>query len=55
VTLLYVGKFERDGTGEECTKAGPFDAVARPNYPGPGWTQVFSSDEGALYRRDSGA
>jgi YYY domain-containing protein len=52
VTLLYVGEFERHGTGDDCTKAGPFDAVGRAGYPGSGWTEVFSSDGGTLYRRD---
>jgi YYY domain-containing protein len=55
VTLLYVGIFERDGTGDECTKAGPFEAVNRPDYPGAGWTEVFSSDGGTLYRHDPGS
>jgi uncharacterized membrane protein len=54
VTLLYVGKFESDGTGEECAKAGPFEAAQSPDYPGPGWTAVFSSDEATLYRRIAG-
>jgi uncharacterized membrane protein len=51
VTLLFVGKFERSGTGDDCAKAGPFDAVARADYPGAGWTEIFSSDGGTLYRR----
>lgn len=53
VTLLYVGQFERNGTGDDCTKAGPFDAVQRADYPGSGWTKVFSGDGGTLYRRTS--
>ncbi|HEY7030389.1 MAG TPA: DUF2298 domain-containing protein [Thermomicrobiales bacterium] len=55
VTLLYVGEFEQHGTGDDCTKAGPFDAVDRAGYPGSGWTAVFSDDGGTLYRRGTGS
>jgi YYY domain-containing protein len=50
VTLLYVGKFEREGA-DRCEPAGPFAEVTDPAYPGPGWTEVFASGDSRLYRR----
>jgi uncharacterized membrane protein len=51
ITLLYVGEFERNGSGPDCEKGGPYPSVEGADYPGAGWTEVFSSDDGALYRR----
>jgi YYY domain-containing protein len=51
VTLLYVGRFESQGAGRDCAIAGPFPAVENEGYPGDGWTLVFESDHGRLYRR----
>lgn len=51
-TLLYVGAYERYGTGA-CATAGPFPQVADPAFPGDGWEQVFASGETAIYRRTS--
>ena len=50
-TLLYVGSFERNGAGPNCEMAGPFPSVNDPEFPGPGWEEVFSSGEARLYRR----
>jgi uncharacterized membrane protein len=49
VTLLVVGAFERNGASS-CAVAGPFLSVAKPNYPGDGWTQVFASGETRIFR-----
>ncbi|CAN5696193.1 DUF2298 domain-containing protein [soil metagenome] len=51
VTLLYVGSFERFGAGDACDIAGPFPAVVEPDFPGPGWTEVYSSGGSRIYRR----
>lgn len=53
VTLMYVGDFERNGSGGDCEKGGPYPVVDRADYPGAGWTEVFSSDGGTLYRRET--
>jgi uncharacterized membrane protein len=52
VTLLYVGRFERDGASG-CENAGPFPSVNDADYPGPGWTEVFVSGDSKIYRRAS--
>jgi uncharacterized membrane protein len=49
-TLLFVGEYERNGTGA-CVLAGPYPSVASSEFPGPGWEQVFSSGQSAIYRR----
>lgn len=49
-TLLFVGDYERNGTAA-CALAGPYPAVANPDFPGPGWEQVFASGQSAIYRR----
>ena len=51
VTLLFVGSFERDGAGSACEKAGPYPIVNDPNFPGPGWEEVFASGDSRIYRR----
>jgi uncharacterized membrane protein len=53
-TLLFVGEFERNGTAA-CTLSGPYPSVANPEFPGPGWEQVFSSGQSAIYRRTESA
>lgn len=50
VTLLYVGRFERDGSGG-CELAGPYSSVLTEGYPGAGWTEIFASGDARLYRR----
>ncbi|MGH2560021.1 MAG: DUF2298 domain-containing protein [Thermomicrobiales bacterium] len=53
VTLLVVGFFERQGT-TACEIAGPYPRVSQPDYPGPGWEEVFASGEARIYRRVDG-
>lgn len=50
VTLLYIGKYETNGT-ERCPIAGPFAGVSAPTYPGAGWMLVFQSDGARIYRK----
>jgi YYY domain-containing protein len=50
-TLLYVGSFERYGAGPNCEIAGPFPTVNDPEFPGPGWEEVFASGDARIYRR----
>ncbi len=56
VTLIYIGPTETNGTGAETQPGsfapGPFPAASDPNYPGPGWTEVFNQDGARIYRRD---
>ncbi len=52
VTLLYVGTFEREGArGCKDAEAEPVEAASLPGYPGPGWQEVFTSDDVQIYRR----
>jgi hypothetical protein len=50
ITLLYVGRFERDGSGG-CDLAGPYPSVLEEGYPGDGWTEIFASGDARIYRR----
>jgi len=55
VTLIYIGQTEMTGGGKspraDCAP-GPFVSASNPNFPGPGWTQVFWNDGTRIYRRD---
>ncbi len=54
VTLLYVGTFEREGArGCKDAEAEPVEAAAVPGYPGPGWQEVFTTEDVQIYRRAS--
>jgi YYY domain-containing protein len=50
ITLLYVGRFERDGSSG-CDLAGPYPSVLEEGYPGDGWTEIFASGDARIYRR----
>ncbi|CAN5728988.1 hypothetical protein BH23CHL4_BH23CHL4_11770 [soil metagenome] len=50
-TLLFVGSFERAGAGSACERAGPYPMVNDPDFPGPGWVEVFASGDARIYRR----
>jgi uncharacterized membrane protein len=60
VTLLYVGPIEQRGpiypnreTFTETCAPGPFASAADPAFPGAGWTQVYTNEEGVrIYRRE---
>lgn len=57
VTLLYIGRPETSGVegleaSPECAP-GPFPEATSPEFPGPGWTEVFSEDGVRILRRDS--
>jgi len=49
ITLLYLGTYERVGT--YCAVGGPYPEINQPDYPGSGWTTVFTSDQVQIYRR----
>lgn len=49
-TLLFVGSYERAGAAG-CSIAGPYPSVQSPDFPGPGWEQVFASGQSVIYRR----
>ncbi len=56
VTLLYVGTFEREGArGCKDAEAEPVEATAVPGYPGPGWQEVFTTEDVQIYRRAAAA
>lgn len=55
VTLLYVGRYERDDAGSVCEVAGAYPAVRAAGYPGPGWETAFESGEVRVYRRSATA
>lgn len=54
ITLIYIGAAEMKGgdkrPGADCAP-GPFPNASNPNFPGPGWTQVFWNDGTRVYRR----
>ncbi len=50
MTLIYIGRVERQLT-ERCDVSGPYEGVASPAFPGPGWDRVFASGDVAIYRR----
>jgi YYY domain-containing protein len=62
VTLIYIGPTERNGPiypdpdklDDLSTCApGPFENANNPEFPGAGWTEVYTNDEGVrIYRRD---
>lgn len=54
VTLLYVGRYEREDWRQICDVAGPYPEVSEPGYPGPGWEPAFEQGEVTIYRRLSG-
>jgi uncharacterized membrane protein len=51
VTLLYLGRYEREDWRDECGVAGPYPGLDDPGYPGAGWDLVFDEDEVRIYRR----
>lgn len=51
VDWLVVGEFESGDLQADCPHAGPYPAVKQPGYPGPGWTEAFSSGTTRIYRR----
>lgn len=59
VSLLYIGRPELSGVpGVEPSPTcapGPFPEATSPEFPGPGWTEVFSEDGVRILRRDTGA
>ncbi len=60
VTLVYIGAMEQRGPiypdREEVTDTcapGPFENANNPDWPGAGWTLVYTNEEGVrIYRRD---
>jgi len=57
VTLIFIGRTETDGVdvtgGATATCApGPFPEATSPEFPGPGWTEVFSEDGVRILRRN---
>jgi YYY domain-containing protein len=55
VTLIYIGPTETQGIGAEPSATfapGPFPGANDPNYPGPGWSEVFNEGGSRIYRRD---
>jgi uncharacterized membrane protein len=55
VTLIYLGPVELNGGGPDANPTcspGPFPGASVPNYPGPGWTQVFTEGEVRIFRKD---
>ncbi len=57
VTLIYIGRPETQGVpGVEPSTTcapGPFPNTASPDFPGEGWTEVFSDDGLRILRRDA--
>ncbi len=51
VTLLFVGRYEREEVGHLCAVAGAYPAVRSPGYPGHGWEVAFESGDVRVYRR----
>jgi uncharacterized membrane protein len=59
VTLLYMGPLEQQGgpyrtqqPNSTCVP-GPFANATDPAFPGEGWTEVYTNDDGVrIYRRD---
>jgi YYY domain-containing protein len=59
VTLIYMGPIERNGSPsprdspDEGCSPGRYPNAANPEFPGEGWTEVFSDESGTrIYRRD---
>ncbi len=61
VTLIFIGPLELHGRhvpGDELDTTdicapGPFPNASNPEFPGEGWTEVYSNDAGVrIYRRD---
>lgn len=57
VTLIYIGPVETRGSeyqqavdGPTCAP-GPFEGVARHDYPGPGWEKVFDNGSVKIFRK----
>jgi YYY domain-containing protein len=51
ITLLVVGDLEKYGVNDEdCTRAGPYESITVPGYPGEGWTLVYDGQT-KIYRR----
>ena len=59
VTLLYIGRAELSGVDSPSAEPsptcapGPFAETTSPEFPGPGWTEVFSEDGVRILRRDT--
>ena len=53
ITLLYVGRYERENWQRECPAAGPYPGLEAPGYPGPGWEVAFAAGDVTIYRRDA--
>ncbi len=61
VTLIFIGPLEVNGTGptgddrpvasDQCAP-GPFPNASNPEFPGAGWSEVFTDDGVRIYRRD---
>ena len=55
VTLIYLGQAELHGGGPDpgpTCAPGPFPGASDPDYPGPGWTQVFREGDVRIFRKD---
>jgi len=55
VTLIYLGPVELNGGGPIANATcapGPFPGASDPDYPGPGWTQVFTEGGVRIFRKD---
>jgi YYY domain-containing protein len=59
VTLIYIGRSETQGVaGVEPSATcapGPFPEASSPDFPGDGWTEVFSEDGVRILRRATGS
>ncbi|MDP9363620.1 MAG: DUF2298 domain-containing protein, partial [Chloroflexota bacterium] len=55
VTLLFVGRYERDDVRDLCEVAGPYPEVRSSAFPGPGWELAFSEGDARIYRRAASA
>lgn len=55
ITLLYLGPTEREGANVDAEIGcvpGPFPGASDPDYPGDGWSEVFTQGEVSIFRRD---
>lgn len=56
VSLIFIGRTETNGIDglapSETCAPGPFPEATSPEFPGPGWTEVFNEDGVRILRRD---